>query len=219
MSLDNSGKAPVQALWFRQLQAQNIPEKFEWLRSLGHINSIANFGCWTGKEPFALLWALDATEIFVVEKNEEYLNTLHEQLEIFQNSSQGQLLGRKIQVILADMTLEISELPTNYFDLAYCDEVLYQIYNQKDGEEAVRRAVNEMIKVVRPGGYIVAIESQFGAKIELVEEDWNGIPIIRRIQKSKTIDISFLFTDNRLVKVPIDDFPNIPDWTYCFRKS
>jgi ubiquinone/menaquinone biosynthesis C-methylase UbiE len=55
------------------------------------------------------------------------------------------------------MSTQLHQIPSEYFDLAFCEHVLYFM---QDDVEVLQRAVNQMTRVVRPGGWIVAIEEQ-----------------------------------------------------------
>lgn len=69
--------------WFDSLTKVGLRQQHWWLTNLpSQVERIANFGCWSGGEPFALLWTLDAKEVMVVEMMEEYMGALREQIEI-----------------------------------------------------------------------------------------------------------------------------------------
>jgi SAM-dependent methyltransferase len=53
------------------------------------------------------------------------------------------------------------QLPDRYFDLACCSHLLYHILGEQ-GKEAVVSAVREMIRVTKPGGWIVVDEPDEG---------------------------------------------------------
>ena len=59
----------------------------------------------------------------------------------------------------ADFTQQ-TDLPDSYFDLAYCERVLYHIAceDTKPMMNHTRAAVQEMARVIVPGGLVVAIE-------------------------------------------------------------
>ena len=109
------------------------------------------------------------------------------------------------------------QLCGDYYDLAYCNEVLYSVF--EESEQKLQVAVDKMISVVRPGGWVVAVETKIGAEIQEVEIPLPGGPsgqqIVRHIPVSDPIDISPLFESARLVKVSLDD---APEWSYCYRK-
>jgi ubiquinone/menaquinone biosynthesis C-methylase UbiE len=63
----------------------------------------------------------------------------------------------QMDFIEANVAKPIRELQPDYFDLAYCKKVLYHVWCEQ-GEPAAQSAVNEMARVVRPGGWVVAVE-------------------------------------------------------------
>ena len=208
------GKRPVRPSWFCKLwHSHQRKGHLSWLGQLRPLESIANYGCWSD-EPFALMWTLDATEIKVIELKEEnlyhpreILKTLNEEIE-----------GRCVEFILADMSempgeLQSKEgkLPCDHFDLAYCEDVLYNmllpglsnVQNLADGtvrlvqpEDApkAQSAVKEMARVAKPGGWVIAVEPKLG---------------------SRGIDISPLFEKADL---DMDRLDGAPDHSYCYRK-
>lgn len=62
-----------------------------------------------------------------------------------------------VRFVEADITKPIGELQSGYFDLAYCKKVLYHVWCDQ-GQTDVESAVHEMARVVRPGGWVVAVE-------------------------------------------------------------
>ena len=65
-------------------------------------------------------------------------------------------LKEVVQFYTADIT-EPTELPPDYYDIAFCDYVLNHIWLDK-GEAATQGAIEEMARVVRPGGLVAAHE-------------------------------------------------------------
>jgi len=111
-----------------ELHTAGLYEHLKWLKQLPlPIRTIVSFGC-ISSEPFALLWGLDAAEVKVVEKNEaelrQPLGPLEELAELRSIHPQA-FEGRSVEFIIADMSEEVAELPADYFDLAYCENVLY----------------------------------------------------------------------------------------------
>jgi SAM-dependent methyltransferase len=207
------GKQPVDPNWFTRLYPQTrcLREDSEWLTPLrASVESIANFGCWKSHEPFALMWTLDATEVVVIEKEVLHLDLPKRELERLRNTSC--LQGRSIEFIVADMSTTIDELPSDRFDLAYCENVLYQIY--ESGLQQVQSAIGEMTRVVRPGGWIIAVEPRIGAELRQRRTppfDWSCPG-----QTSYPKNISPLFEEGGLVRVALG---NAPDWSYCYVKA
>jgi ubiquinone/menaquinone biosynthesis C-methylase UbiE len=210
-------KRPVSANWFDQLHTVSLQHHFEWLSQLRtSIESVVNFGCWKSSEPFALLWALDATEVVVVEEKEEHLAEPKDELERLKRSKLGCLEGRSVRFITADMSTTVTELPTNHFDLAYCEDVLY--YMQADLQR-VQNAINEMARVVKPGSWVIAIEPKLGATFEEVTDNLFsklGREVSMPVRVSDPEDISSLFEAVGLERVKLEE--NAPAWWYCYRK-
>jgi SAM-dependent methyltransferase len=200
-------KLPVDPRWFEQLETTEILEHYTWLQSLSNeVDRIINFGCWTGKEPFALLWTLDASEISVVDKNSSHLANLETvKHDINTSSMQGRYIHPSIT---GDMTQEINEIKANDYDLSYCEEVLYQVY--LEGEEKFKAAIRQMIRVVKPGGYIVAVENKVGA----VEYDPNTGQHYK-VTNRQPIDLTSYFESEGMQSISIT---NCPPNAYCFKK-
>jgi ubiquinone/menaquinone biosynthesis C-methylase UbiE len=62
-----------------------------------------------------------------------------------------------VAFIEADIAQPIAELDFGYFDLAYCRKVLHHIWD-KQGEDDVKSAINQMARVVKNEGWVVAVE-------------------------------------------------------------
>jgi ubiquinone/menaquinone biosynthesis C-methylase UbiE len=194
---------PVNSTWFEHLRTVCLRNKYAWLSILkGSINSIADYGCWSS-EPYALLWTLDASEIIVVEKKLANLDAAKEDLEILMSSVPASMAGRDIKFFVADMTSMVKGLFTNSVDLAFCQDVLYQIYEDNQDLSDVQNTLNEMTRVVKPGGWVIAVEPEIGTKIE---------PPCR---VSDPIDISPLFQKMALIKTILE---GAPEWSYCYKK-
>lgn len=159
--------------------------KTDWLLNLSlDFTSVVNFGCSIGYETLSLLWLLDAQEAVGVDKEQSSIDqarsmvrsfledieairrTLYYATEIPEGlrSQVDTLLdecGKRVppSFVVADMTNR-TDLPTDHFDLAYCERVLYHIAcgDAKSVMSDVLFAVEEMARVTKPGGLIVAIE-------------------------------------------------------------
>jgi SAM-dependent methyltransferase len=143
--------------WYAILDQPPPPEHLIWLSPLqGTVESIANFGCWSA-EPFLLLWILDATEIKVIEKEQEHLDGPIQDKKSLSKEIPDALAGRSIEFIVGDMTtgLDEAQLPSDYFDLAYCERVLCHMSDLRELENAI----SEMARTVKPGGRVIAVES------------------------------------------------------------
>jgi SAM-dependent methyltransferase len=200
--------------WFDCLTKVGLRQQHLWLTNLpSQVERIANFGCWSGGEPFALLWTLDANEVMVVEMMEEYIGTLREQIEIVTIRNPESLQGRNVNYVCRDMTSHLPELATGYFDLAYCEDVLYTLPIQGD-LEALERGILQMIRVVKPNGFIIAVESKFGAEFETRKV--LGVDMAIPIRKSEPKDMSPFFASKGLKKLEI---LGCPPYTYCYQKN
>lgn len=150
---------------------------------------VVNFGCSTGSETLALMWMLGASEAIGLDINEGNIqqaqNTLasvqKEMRKIWQMLSyypseiahndrtwwnnevpdflKAMLRGvYNVTYVVGDIT-QPTGLPQGYYDVAFCDHVLYHIWydeKRKNAEGDTQFAIKEMARVVRPGG-IVAI--------------------------------------------------------------
>jgi SAM-dependent methyltransferase len=206
----------IREAWFDILITVGLREQHRWLASLpARVKRIANFGCWSGCEPFALMWTLDASEVMVVEKEEEYIEELNNQFEIVSHRFPESLQGRVINSICRDMTQPIPELIEGYFDLAYCENVLYNLPIQR-GSDALERGIWQMIRVVKPDGFIVAIEPKIGAQFETQSCDFFGKEISLPVRISEPEDISHLFSSGGHRKLVIS---GCPPYSYCYQKK
>lgn len=101
--------------WFDSLIVVGQREHYSWLANLpSQVDHIANFGCWSGSEPFALMWTLNAKEVMVVEIEEKFIEELREQFQIVNQRYPESLNGCIINSICRDMTKSIPELPDHY---------------------------------------------------------------------------------------------------------
>lgn len=225
MSRNLITKQPVDPKWFEQLRTGSLKERLEWLAVLTTcVDRLVTFGCWSS-EPFALMWTLDAVEVKVVEVSEENLTNPKAELETLERLSAisthrafGCMRGRSIQFIVGDMT-RVDRLRSAHFDLAYCEDVLYQIHVESGDVATVQAAVNEMTRVVKPGGCVIAVESMIGAQEEVVLSDFLGQRCGRAVPQAvpigHTIDISPLFEAAGLDKVSL---AGAPRGAYCYKK-
>lgn len=204
----------VKESWFDSLTKVGLREQHSWLVNLpSRVERIANFGCWSGGEPFALIWTLDAKEIMVIEIEENNINELAGQIDIVKHRYPESLQGRTLEYVCRDMTKPLPELPDEHYDLAYCEDVLY-ILHLHGGIDAVERGISQMIRVVKPNGFIVAVESKFDAKFETRKV--LGIDMAMPIRQSEPKDMSPLFESKGLKKLEI---PSCPSYTYCYQRN
>ncbi len=190
------GKHPVRPNWF--LELQNPHDNLKWLSQVSaSVEIIANFGC-TSSEFLALLWRLDAAEVKVVEREEKHRNKQpmgpRKELEFVGKKIPAALEGRSVEFIVADMSkLREDELASDYCDLTYCEEVLY--FMMSDLQE-VRDSISQMARIVRPGGWVIAVE----------------LHLSENIDREK---IGRLFEAAGLRKYGLD---GAPSFSYCYKK-
>lgn len=199
---------------FNNLQIQNRYKHYTWLINLPlQIKRIANFGCSSCVKPFAFLWILDAKEVMVVDFAEEAIKDLCEEIEIVTNRCPESLQGRNITPICRDMTHSLPELPDLYFDLAYCEDVLYTLPLQ-GGAKKLEQAINQMIRVIKPNGLLIAVEPKFGVTFQTEEDKTLGIHLSTGIPITEPIDMSEIFLSKNLKKLEIS---KCPAYTYCYQ--
>jgi SAM-dependent methyltransferase len=203
----------INQTWFDSLTTVGLREHHSFLKNLPtRVERIANFGCWSGDEPFALLWTLDSNEVTVVEIKQEHIRTLEEERDIISHRYPQSLYGRKVNVLCRDMSEEISELSNQYFDLAYCEDVLY---NLQERPSALKSALSQMIRIIKPGGYIVVVEPKFGVEFEWREDKFMGTSISTPYPLNGPKDMSYLFKSKNLTKVNLS---GCHAFTYCYQK-
>lgn len=176
-------EAHFQSLMITLQSVEGHRTKIEWLLNFKErYESVAHFGCNIGYETLALMWFLKARETIGIDKDSDSINqaeslriNLQEDIQNIQRTlyyirdlpdiyKQFQEHISKANLafptfITGDMT-KTTDLSSNYFDLAYCERVLYHIICDKSNRARanVLRAIKEMVRVIKPGGLIVAIE-------------------------------------------------------------
>jgi len=209
--MDN--KQAVNRRWFSALEQAGYPEALEWLTPLrASTERIVNFGCWGGQEAFGLLWMLDATEIKIVEIKKDHRTDFQKKLADVRERAYDGIVGRTWDFIVADMSVRVDGLLDNYFDVAYCDRVLYNLFPDLD---KIQAAINEMVRVIKLGGYAVAVEPIVGAEMEEHEVELFGTRHAISVPVSKPIDLSEYFDRAGGEKVTLEDSP---PGSYCYRK-
>lgn len=191
--------------------------EYEWLRSLhSAIDSIADFGCWatevsTCSEPYALLWTLEATRVVVIDKNPEYIQNAQNWLGAF-CERHPHFQDYNLEFIVGDMTVKIDGLDADTFDLAYCKNVLYNMYTDS---KKLQASIKEMARIVKTDGWIIAIEPKMGVEYrEVPLAIFNG-GMSLPCPTSEPIDIGHLFEAVGLVRVNMDD---APAWSYLYKR-
>jgi SAM-dependent methyltransferase len=204
----------IKETWFDSLTQVGLRDQHSWLVNLpSRAERIVNFGCWSGGEPFALIWTLDAKKIMVVEIEEKNIKELVEQIDIVKHRCPESLQGRTFEYVCRDMTEYLPELPDQYYDLAYCENVLY-ILHLHGGIDAVERGISQMIRVVKPNGFIVAVEPKFDAKFKT--QKVLGVDMHVPVRMSEPKNMHRLFGSKALRKLEI---PGSPPYTYCYQRN
>jgi SAM-dependent methyltransferase len=203
----------IQKSWFDSLMKLGLRKQHSWLANLpSKIEYIANFGCWSGGEPFSLIWTLDAKEVMVVEIEQKNLKELFKEHDIVRSRYPESLQERTIKTVCRDMTKPLPELPNQHYDLAYCENVLYSLHLQ-GSTELLEKGILQMIRVVKQNGFIVAAEPNFGVEFETKKV--HGVDMSTSIPKSAPKDLSPFFELKGLKKLLI---PNSPTYAYCYQK-
>jgi SAM-dependent methyltransferase len=197
---------------------------YEWLKPLQpSVDYIVDFGCWasdartgTCSEPYALLWTLEAAKVVVVDKEPEYiqnaqiwLETTREQHPYFRNYNLVFVVGDMTHKGLAETTDALEE---NGFDLSYCHNVLYNMY---PSPTALQDSVSIMASVVKPGGWVIAIEPKMGVEHEQKPCDLFGGRLSIPVPLGECKDIGQYFEVAGLVKFNLD---GAPECSYCYQK-
>jgi hypothetical protein len=216
---------PVVARW-QIVDSAGICLKYdyEWLRTLtSNVSNIVDFGCWvpnsdagTCSESFALLWTLDASRVVVVDKQREYIQNAQSWLR---NTRREYTFFNDYQLdfITGDMTDEdlsakIISIKGNRFELAYCNNVLYNIFSDPS---KLKVAIRSMVKVLQVGGWAVAVEPKMGVEYEKRQPESSETGLALPIPVTEPVDISNYFEDLGLKKYYLE---GAPDYSYCYQK-
>jgi SAM-dependent methyltransferase len=202
----------IQESWFDSLTMIGLRDHLSWLANLpSRVERIANFGCWSGGEPFALIWTLDAKEVMVVEIEEKFIDEFRKQIDIVSHRYPESLQGRVVNYVCRDMTKPLPELPDQSYDLVYCEDVLYTL---QGNTEVLERGIAQMIRVVKPNGFIVAVEPKFGAQFET--RIVLGVPMSVPNTASEPQSMNGLFSSKGLKKIEVS---GCPPYAYCYQKN
>ena len=152
------------------------------------------------------MWTMDAHVITVVEMEENFLKDLDKQIEILKVRHLESILGRKIESLCRDMKMPIPELTDQYYDLAYCEDVLYSLAIQ-EGQDAVDRGIKQMIRVVKQNGFIVAVEPRYGVEFKIRKSKSAVLPITVPVPLNEPEDMSDLFSSKGLIRLESTNCP------------
>jgi SAM-dependent methyltransferase len=151
-------------------------DKYQWLikrltKLDVQVRRIADFGCGEGRETLALMCLLEASEAAGVEKDIQSIRNAQGTLRNIQNiilakgmpnDAPGFLRKTSVEEVvkfyLGDITGTTHQLLPNYYDIAFCDYVLYHIWLDQGGESSAQKAIEEMARVVKLGGLVAARE-------------------------------------------------------------
>lgn len=170
-------------------------DKYKWLmeRLVGsnvQVRRIANFGCGEGWETLALMWMLAASEGAGIDKEDRDISNACGTLQSIQNIILAKgvpndsppflktpQLQQAVQFYQADF-VKRTQLQSDYYDIAFCNFVLYHIFLNQGGEKKTQEAINEMARVVIPGGFVAAREPTRSTVKKAFDIDFK--PIFRR---------------------------------------
>lgn len=161
-------KSKASAKWIQQLKTLNICGK------------VAHFGCASGSETLALVWVLDACEAYGIDRDisqaarmlkglREWITESRHALSYaspenylwWKNTVPSFLKEERFPTFIREPDIAHPvrpfQLPCGYFDLACCSNLLCQIL-ENQGEGDVKSAIEEMKRVVKLEGWIVADE-------------------------------------------------------------
>lgn len=198
--------------------------EYEWLKPLApSVDHVVDFGCWvsdpragTSPEAYALLWTLEAARVVVVdrqpkniEKAESWLETARKEHPYFWDYDLVFVVGDMTNPRLLQTTDALEE---NGVDLSYCRAVLCNMYASPT---ALQSAIDSMASVVRPGGWVIAMEPRMGVEHEQKPCDLSGGKISVPVPLGQCKDIGRCFEAAGLVSVDLD---GAPEYSYCYQK-
>jgi len=150
-------------------------EEYQWLiEPLAALNlkigRLADFGCGEGQETLLLMCMLNAGEGVGIDKCDQSIRNAQNTLRTIQdiiwvkgapNDAPVFLKKSHLEEVVKFYTRDITEpiqLPPDYYDIAFCNYVLYHIWLDQGGEDKTRKAIHELLQIVRPGGVIAVCE-------------------------------------------------------------
>jgi SAM-dependent methyltransferase len=189
LQLDKSAKSYIQTRIHTALSKKRRLQWL--IERVGQAERIAHFGCSSGIETLALAWALGVREVAGIDKSEQsiwqarselvgtqdIIRRMQRRLRYYpkqvpeddkewwktvpdffkQELVQGSL---HLDFVVRDIT-KPTGLPSDHYDVAFCDFVLHHIWSDQKDENTRRDAqfaIGEMARVARPGGAVAAFE-------------------------------------------------------------
>jgi SAM-dependent methyltransferase len=196
--------------WFDELPSSH--EQYLWLQNIPtKIDKIINFGCWHGDEPFKLLWTLDSSEIQIIEIDQMNVNNFKKLNKHLDTRIPESISNRNSTILCTDISNKNLKIKDNYYDLAFCKDVLYNLYNNQN---KLLQTIENMVTAVKPNGYIIVIEPKYGVDHQLIESFLPEIKIPIPISQPKSMKSLF---SNFQLKIN-EDIHDAPDYSYIYQK-
>lgn len=161
-----------------------VSHKYKWLvKRLDILNvkihKIADFGCGEGWETLALMCLFNGREAAGIDKDHHNIesaqgNVRHIQSLIWANLAKGvsvpndspcflvesqdkRHLEQTVRFYTGDIT-KPTPLRSDYYDIAFCNFVLKDVWLHQGGEPGIQNAIEEIARVVKPSGFVAARE-------------------------------------------------------------
>jgi ubiquinone/menaquinone biosynthesis C-methylase UbiE len=131
-------------------------------------------------------------------------------------SFRKELRETSVIFIEADIAEPIAELGSDCFDLAYCRRVLYQI-RESQGMDEVKSAINQMARVVKNGGWVVAVEPA----VSRDGRPYDFRQFFKQVKLTQVTDIDSAVLEQAGLLVPVADnrkwysSPGLYPYIYC----
>lgn len=155
------------------------------------VEKAINFGCDPGGKSLGLMWAVEAEKMLGIDPSERVIHQEESNLTRLQRDLRAywDFLYQSEEVTDADIAwwnedvpdffkqeltkpdhlidfisrdyTKYVNIPSNFFDLAFCDFVLHKIRwdkTRQDPPQETRFLISQMARVVRPGGLVAAYE-------------------------------------------------------------
>lgn len=195
---------------FDCLTTTGLRRSLSWLRNLPDaVKTVVEFGC-SSSEPYALYLLLQPRRVVSVELEIANLTQSMtvppvEELDLLCQTFPNLFNRLSVHFVVGDILS--CPLPTEFCNLAFCEEVLYYFEN----DAPLARAISEMVRVVLPGGFIIAVESKVGADHHSIDSIFGPI----EVPSTPPRDISPYFEAIGLQRCEV---VGRPAYSYCYRK-